>query len=154
MRAIFSISQPALDALLAFDCVVYVLEALEIDEAVEFVFCGESRASFSLVLAYPSHEIAGDARVQGLRAVRHDVDKIHRSFASWLPGALENAGLRMTKLFDGKFVLRVLSALRLVLMTFVPLLAQVPPGRFIDTMRAIFLIRSQPLMRFSRSIAL
>jgi len=36
-------SQPALDALLAFNCIVNVLEALEINESVEFVFRSESR---------------------------------------------------------------------------------------------------------------
>ena len=35
-------SQPAFDALLAFDCVMNVVEALEVDEAVEFVFRGET----------------------------------------------------------------------------------------------------------------
>lgn len=56
-------SQPALYALLAFDCVVNVFEALEVDEPVELVLGGESRADSSLVLADSSHEIVRDADV-------------------------------------------------------------------------------------------
>jgi hypothetical protein len=44
-------SQPALDALFVFDCVVNVFETLEIDESVKFVFGGESRADSCFVLA-------------------------------------------------------------------------------------------------------
>jgi len=57
-------SQPALDALLALNCVANVFESLEVDEPVEFVFRGKSRTGSSLVLADPSHEIVGNAYVQ------------------------------------------------------------------------------------------
>jgi hypothetical protein len=33
------------------------------------------------MLLHSAHEIAGDAGVQGLRAVRHDVDKVKEVFA-------------------------------------------------------------------------
>jgi len=58
-------SQPALDALLALNCVVYIFEALKIDEAVELVFRGESRTDSCFVFSHPPHEIVGDACVQG-----------------------------------------------------------------------------------------
>jgi hypothetical protein len=60
--------------------------------------------TLGLVLMTPVPKIVGDADVQGLRAVRHDVDKVHRSFAWWLPTALEHAGLRMTNLGDDSSV--------------------------------------------------
>jgi hypothetical protein len=82
-------SQPALDALLAFNCIVNVLESLEVNESIEFLFRRKPRTGACLVLADPSHEVVGDACVQGLRTVRHDVDEVHRSFAQ------KNA-LRMT----------------------------------------------------------
>jgi hypothetical protein len=91
-------AQPALDTLLAFDGVVNVFESLEINKPVEFVFCGEFRAGSCLVFTDPPREIVGDAYVQSPRTVRHDVDKIHRSFAWWFPAALELPGLRMTNL--------------------------------------------------------
>src|ERR1700689_953286 len=91
-------SQPALDALLAFDCVVDVFEALEIQEPVKLVFDGKSWADSCFVSSRSAREIVGDADVQSPLTVRHDVDKIHRSFALWLPAAREHAGLGMTNL--------------------------------------------------------
>src|ERR1700682_4702605 len=74
-------SQPSLDALLAFNCVVNVLESLEVNESIEFVFRRKPRTGPCLVVADPSHEVIGNTGGQGLRTVRHDVDEVHRSFA-------------------------------------------------------------------------
>jgi hypothetical protein len=62
-------------------CIVNVFEALEIDEPIKLVFGGKSRTGSSLVFSHSAHEIVRDADVQGLRTVRHDVHKVHRSFA-------------------------------------------------------------------------
>ncbi len=74
-------AQPAFDALLAFGCVTDVFESLEVNESVEFVFRRKSRGDACFVFSHPSEETVGDADVQSPRTVRHDVDKIHRSFA-------------------------------------------------------------------------
>jgi hypothetical protein len=96
MSAIFLILNQPLDALLPLNCIVNLLESLEIDKAIKVVSGGESRAGSSLVFPHSADEIVSDANVQSLRTVRHYTNKVHRSFAWWLPAALEHAGLRMT----------------------------------------------------------
>jgi hypothetical protein len=63
IKSNFLDSQPALDALFAFNGVVNILEALEVDKPVEFVLRGESRADSCFVLADSSQKIVGDAYV-------------------------------------------------------------------------------------------
>jgi len=87
--------QQSLDLLLAFNRISDVLKSLEIHKSINFVLTCKLRTDSRLVLAHSAYKIAGNARVERLRSIRHDVNKVrfrrtrvHRSFAS----------LRMTNL--------------------------------------------------------
>jgi hypothetical protein len=54
-----------LQVFFAGDGVVDVLEAFEVDEALDFVLCGEGFRSSIAMLANASAEIVGDAYVEG-----------------------------------------------------------------------------------------
>jgi len=69
-------SQPALDFFLAFNCTVYILEALEVNETVDLVLCGKPRSTSHLVLAHTSNEAIRDAGIERLRPICDDVNEV------------------------------------------------------------------------------
>ncbi len=82
-------AQPAFNLLLAFDRIADVFKALEIQEPIEPVLPREIRSISALVFPHPPQQITGQARVERLRSLRHDVNEIcpcrtglHRSFAT------------------------------------------------------------------------
>jgi hypothetical protein len=70
-------AQPAFDFFLASNRAVNIFEALEVHEAVEFVFRRKARTNSQFVLAHSPNQPVRYAGVQRLRAVRHDVDEIY-----------------------------------------------------------------------------
>ena len=57
-------SQPAFDLLFALDCVVNILEAFKVCEAIDFVFRGEAGSSAHFVLSHSTDEIVCNARIK------------------------------------------------------------------------------------------
>jgi hypothetical protein len=65
-----------LQVFFARDGVVDVLEAFVVDEAVDFVFCGESIGFAIAVLAKTDEQMVGDSDVEGAGAAGENVDEI------------------------------------------------------------------------------
>lgn len=68
---------PRLDFFFAIDCRVGIDEFLVIDQARQVVSAGEAVDQFVLVLEYAMWQVAGNARIENVRAraVGHDVDE-------------------------------------------------------------------------------
>jgi len=84
----FLASHPSLDRLFALNRVPDILEALKVNQPVEFISRRKTGPHPHFVLAYSAYEVVGHARIECLRSIGHDVNKVrsrpmrlHRSFA-------------------------------------------------------------------------
>jgi hypothetical protein len=84
----FLAAEPALDLLLALDRVADIFNAFELYQPMNPILGREAGPKSRLVLSHSLNQIAGDAGVERLRSIRHDVSEVcswrtwlHRSFA-------------------------------------------------------------------------
>jgi hypothetical protein len=72
----FFLTSEVLQVFLANDGSVDVLEAFEVDQAVDFVLCSETVRGAIAMFIDAAQETVGDANVEGARAAGQDVDVI------------------------------------------------------------------------------
>src|SRR5580700_5141376 len=67
---------PSLDLLLAFNCVAYIFEALEVDEPGHVVLRCKTGRQLEFVLPNAPPNAVGHAGIEPLRSIGHDVDEV------------------------------------------------------------------------------
>ena len=69
-------AEPAFDLFFSGDGVACIVEGLEVYQAGDVVFLGETGDEFVFVLVDATLKLAGDAGVEGTGGAAHDVDEV------------------------------------------------------------------------------